>query len=227
MVVQCNVTDVCALITNLLYLTLLALCAVYTFKTRKLPKQFRETKGLALSIYLAATLHLIVLSIVCIMDKQSLIRGRAVTLSHPLVASAVFFPIFSPKLYSVIFRKERIVTKIQRKNDSSGNVAKDYADGIWLRISQSTPDLLRRRPDGTSNLPLGEFPEDSNRSHAESLATLSEDSRSRATSTDTLRSNIGLLDRRTSTSELNRRREGEASPMHENNSNHSIYTTWL
>ena len=226
-IIQCSVTDECVLITNLFYLTLLALCAVYTFKTRKLPKQFRETKGLAIAIYLAATLHLIVVSIVCTMDEQSLIRGRAVRLSHPLVASAVLFPIFAPKLYSIIFRKVNIVNKLQRAKESSGNVAKNYVDGLWLRMSQSTPDLLRRRSDGTINLPFGEYPEDSNRSHAESLATLSEDSRSRATSTDTLRSNFGLLDRAISTGVLKRRGEDDTRRVHEYNFNHSIYSTWL
>lgn len=226
-IIQCSVTDECVLITNLFYLTLLALCAVYTFKTRKLPKQFRETKGLALAIYLTATLHLIVLSIVCTMDEQSLIRGRAVRLSHPLVASAVLFPIFAPKLYSIIFRKESIVNKLQRAKASSGNVAKDYANGFWLRMSQSTPDLLRRRSNGTNNLPFGEYPGNSNRSYAESLATLSEDSRSRATSTDTLRSNLGLLDRGISTGELNRRGGDYSRRVHENNFHHSIYSTWL
>ena len=222
-IIQCSVTDECVLITNLFYLTLLGFCAVYTFKTRKLPKQFRETKGLALAIYLAATLHLIVLSIVCTMDEQSLIRGRAVRLSHPLIASAVLFPIFSPKLCSIIFRKENMTNKLQRAKESTGNVAKDYADGFWLRKSQSTPDLLRRRSDGTNNLPFAEYPEHSSRSHTESLATLSEDSRSRATSTDTLRSNFGLLDR----GELNRRGEYDTRRVHENNLNHSIYSTWL
>ena len=121
-----------------------------------------------------------------------------------------------------------MVTKIQGKNYSSGNVAKDYTDGFfWLRRGQSTPDLLRRRPDGTSNLHFGELTESSNRNKAESIATLSDDSRSRATSTDTLRSNIALLDRCISTGELKRRGEGDARPMHENTSNHSIYSTWL
>lgn len=226
-VVQCSVTDLCVLITNSFYLALLVLCAVYTFKTRKLPKQFRETKGLALAIYLAATLHLIVLSIVCTMDEQNLVRGRAVKLSHPLAASAVLFPIFLPKLYSVICRKEKIVNKIQRKKYSAGNVV---TDGFSLPISQSSPDLLRRRLDSASNLHSGELPEDSNRSHAESLATLSEDSRSCATCTDTLRSNIGLLDRFMSTNvtnELSRRAEGSARSVYENYTNHSIYSTWL
>ena len=221
---QCSVTDLCVLITNSFYLTLLVLCAVYTFKTRKLPKQFRETKGLALTIYSAATLHLIVVSIVCTMDEQNLVRGRAVKLSHPLAASVVLFPIFLPKLYSVICRKEKMVSKIGRKKYSFGNVV---TDGCSLRVSQSTPDLLRRRLDSaTSNLHLAGVPDDSNRSHAESLATLSEDSR--ATSTDTLRSNIGMLDRYISTNELNRRaeRSGPRSVL-ENHANHSIYSTWL
>ena len=216
---QCSVTDLRVMITNSLYLTLLGLCAVYTFKTRKLPKQFRETKGLAFTIYLAATLHLIVLSIVCTMDEQDLARGRAVKLSHPLAASVVLFPIFLPKLHSVICRKE----KIKRKKYSSGNVT---ADGCSLRKSQSTPDLLRRRLDSASKtLHLEGLPGNSNRSHAESLATLSEDSR--ATSNDTLRNNIGMLDLYISTNELNRIVERSDRSLLENYANHSIYSTWL
>lgn len=216
-VVQCSVTNLCVLITNSFYLTLLVLCAVYTFKTRKLPKQFRETKGLALTIYSAATLHLIILSVVCTMDEQNLVRGRAVKLSHPLAASVVLFPIFLPKLYSVIYRKKKMVNKIERKKCSFGNVV---TDGCSLRISQSTPVLLRRRIDsGTSSLHLAGVPDDSTRSNDESLATLSEDSRSK--STDTLRSNIGMLDRYISRIKPNRK------PERRDHANHSIYSTWL
>lgn len=222
-VVQCSVTDLCVLITNSFYLTLLVLCGVYTFKTRKLPKQFRETKGLAFTIYLAATLHLIVLSIVCTMDEQNLVRGRAVKLSHPLAASVVLFPIFLPKLHSVICRKEKMVNKIERNKYLSGNVV---TDGCLLRMSQSTPDLLRRRLDSaTNNLHLEGLPGNSNRSHVESLATLVEDSRT--TSIDTLRSNIGMLDRSISANELNKRVERSDRSLLENYANHSIYSTWL
>lgn len=215
---QCSVTDLCVLITNSFYLTLLVLCAVYTFKTRKLPKQFRETKGLAFTVYLAATLHLIVLSIVCTMDEQNLVRGRAVKLSHPLAASVVLFPIFLPKLYSIIGHKEKMVNKIERKKYSFGNVV---TDGCSLRKSQSTPDFLRRRLDSATNvLHLEGSPDNSNRSHTESLATFSEDSR--VTFTDTLRSNVGLLDRYISTNELTKRAERRDRYI-----NHSHYSTWL
>ena len=216
---QCSVTDLCVLITNSFYLTLLVLCAVYTFKTRKLPKQFSETKGLAFTIYLAATLHLIVLSIVCTMDEQDLVRGRAVKLSHPLAASVALFPIFLPKLYSVIFRKKKIINKIERKKFSFG----DVTDGCSLRISQSTAELLRRRHDSDTNVVHSEG--NSNRSHAESIATLSEDSR--ATFTDTSASNIGILDRYTSTNELTRRAERGDRSVLDHYANHSIYSTWL
>lgn len=115
------------------------------------------------------------------MDETNLVRGRAVNLSHPLAASVVLFPIFLPKLYSVICRKEKMVNKIKRKNYSFGNVV---TDGCSIRISQSTPDLLRRRLDSATNvLHLDRLPGNSNRSHAESFTTLSEDSR--ATLTDT------------------------------------------
>lgn len=223
-IVQCNVTELSVAITNTFYLTLLSLCAVYTFKTRKLPKQFRETKGLALAIYLAATIHLIVLSIVCTMDNQSLIRGRLVILSHPLAASAVLFPLYLPKLYSVAFREEKkIVHRMARKKASAGN---DDNDGVALRMSQSTPDLLRRRleTDTGNNRHLGVPAEGLIRNHAESLATLSDDSRSPATSTDTLPSN-----RCFSTGEISRRGEERDtdSSYADNRSSYSVYSTWL
>ena len=228
-VLQCNISNLCVVITNSFYLTLLSLCAVYTFKTRKLPKQFKETKGLALAIYAAATLHLIVLSVVCTMDSQNLIRGRTVMLTHPLAASAVLFPIFSPKLYSIVFRKEMTIKQLRKRKASSGNILKEDSNGFFLlRMSQSTPDLLRRRPDSAINLHLGLFPEDvSTRNHAESLATLSDDSRSRATSTDTLRSNPGWLDRCIMIAEVTRREERDAHTTSERKSSHSFYSTWL
>ena len=130
-VVQCNITRLNVAITNSFYLSLLALCAVYTFKTRKLPKQFRETKGLALAIYLAATIHLIVLSIVCTMEDQNLIRGRAVILSQPLAASAIFFPVYLPKLYSVVFRKEKIVS-MSKHDNSPGKGKKRSSQGFSM-----------------------------------------------------------------------------------------------
>lgn len=216
---QCSVTDLCVLITNSFYLTLLVLCAVYAFKTRKLPKQFSETKGLAFTIYLAATLHLVVLSIICTMDEQNLVRGRVIKLSHPLAASVVLFPIFLPKLYRVICRKEKIINKIERNKFSFGNVT----DGCSLRISQSTAELLRRRLD--SDTIVLHLEGNSNRSHAEALATLFEDSR--ATFTDTLPSNIGMLDRYISTNELTRRTERGDRSVLDHYTNHSIYSTWL
>ena len=228
MVIQCHVTELSVGITNSFYLLLLALCAVYTFKTRKLPKQFRETKGLALAINLDATNHLIVLSIVCTMDEQSLIRGRVVILSHPLAASAVLFPIYLPKFYSVVFRKEKIVYSMTKNKTSSGNSRKGDTNGVSWRMSQSTPDLLRRRADIANTSNFGLLTEGSaeglSRSHAESSATLSEDSRSRTTSTDTLPSNRYL-----STGELNGRGEerGTGSSYAENKSGYSVYSTWL
>ena len=110
-----------------------------------------------------------------------------------------------------------MVNKIERKKCSFGNVV---TDGCSLRISQSTPVLLRRRIDsGTSSLHLAGVPDDSTRSNDESLATLSEDSRSK--STDTLRSNIGMLDRYISRNKPNRK------PERRDHANHSIYSTWL
>ena len=180
-------------VTNSFHLSLLALCGVYTFKTRKLPKQFKETKSLGLAIYTAATLHLIVLSVVCTMNSQNLIRGRVVRLSHPLAASAVLFPLFSAKLYSIIFRAEKMVKQPPKRKP--GDIPQRYANSsLLLRMNQSTPDLLRRRPENVFNLHLGSFPEDV-RSYTGSLATVSDDARSRATSIDTLRSNSGWLDR--------------------------------
>lgn len=217
-------TDLSVAITNTFYLSLLAVCAVYTFKTRKLPKQFRETKGLSLAIYLAATIHLIVLSIVCTMDEQSLIRGRAFMLSHPVAASAVLFSIYLPKLYSVVFPRKNVVYKMAKNKTLSGNAGRDDTDGVSLRLSHSTPDLLRRRADTANTRHLGVLTEGLIRSHAESSVTLSEDSRSRATSTDTLPSN-----RCFSTGELNRRVEERDSDLRcdENESNYPVYSTWL
>jgi len=209
------VTDLSVAITNTFYLSLLAVCAVYTFKTRKLPKQFRETKGLSLAIYLAATIHLIVLSIVSTMDEQSLIRGRAFMLSHPLAASAVLFSIYLPKLYSVVFPRKNIVCKMAKNKTLSGNAGRDDTDGVSLRLSHSTPDLLRRRADTANTRHLGVLTEG---------LTHSEDSRSRTTSTDTLPSN-----RCFSTGELNRRVEERDNDLRydENESNYSVYSTWL
>ena len=223
-VVQCHVTELSVGITNSFYLTLLTLCAVYTFKTRKLPKQFRETKGLGLAIYLAATIHLIVLSIVCTMDEQSLVRGRVAMLSQPLAASAVLFPIYLPKFYSVVFRKEKIVYSMAKYKISSGNSRKDDTHGDSRRMSQSTPDLLRRRIDTANTSNFGMLTEGLTRSHAESSATFSEDTRSRASSTETLPSNRYL-----SKGELNRRGEerGTGPSFAENKSGYSIYSTWL
>ena len=221
-VVQCNITRLNVAITNSFYLSLLALCAVYTFKTRKLPKHFRETKGLALAIYLAGTIHLIVLSIVCTMGDQNLIRGRAVILSQPLAASAIFFPVYLPKLYSVVFRKETIVSMTKHDN-SPGKGKKRSSQGFSLRLSRSTLKLLQRRNGTVTTRHLGVQTDELILSHCESLATLSEDSRSRATSTETLPSNQCL-----SITEQSRREERCDGPSYnENTSGSSVYSTWL
>ena len=221
-VVQCNITRLNVAITNSFYLSLLALCAVYTFKTRKLPKQFRETKGLALAIYLAATIHLIVLSIVCTMDYQNLIRGRAIILSQPLAASAIFFPVYLPKLYSVVFRKEKIVS-MSKHDNSPGKGKKHSSQGVSLRLRRSTLKLLQRRNDTGATRHLGVQTDELILSHCESLATLSEDSRSRTTSTETLPSNRCL-----SITEQSRREERCDGPSYnENTSGSSVYSTWL
>lgn len=225
-VVQCRVPVMNVVLTNSFYLTLLALCAVYTFKTRKLPKQFRETKASTLAIYLAATIHVIVLLIVCTMDEQNLLRGRASTLSHPLAASAVLFPICSPKIYNVVFREERklicYLTKSKRLLKNSRNW--DEAVGVSLRKCNSTPDLLRRRAGTESNLQLGVLIDGLIRNHAVSLATFPEDSRSRATSTDTLSSNRCF-------SGNNRNGGGENKDFDPSHTvkelSNSVYSTWL
>ena len=226
-IVQCNISNPHVVVTNSFYLSLLALCGVYTFKTRKLPKQFKETKSLGLAIYTAATLHLIVLSVVCTMNSQNLIRGRVVRLSYPLAASAVLFPLFSAKLYSIIFRAEKMVKQLPKRKPRAGDIPKRYANSsLLLRMNQSTPDLLRRRPENVFNLHLGSFPEDV-RSYAGSLATVSDDARSRATSIDTLRSNSGWLDRCLTLGEVTRRGDRDSQLKNEKNYDHSFYSTWL
>lgn len=226
-IVQCNISNPHVVVSNSFYLSLLALCGVYTFKTRKLPKQFKETKSLGLAIYTAATLHLIVLSVVCTMNSQNLIRGRVVRLSHPLAASAVLFPLFSAKLYTIIFRAEKMVKQLPKRKPRAGDIPQRYANSsLLLRMNQSTPDLLRRRPEYVFNLHLGSFPEDV-RSYAGSLATVSDDARSRATSIDTLRSNSGWLDRCLTLGEVTRRGDRDSQLKNEKNYDHSFYSTWL
>ena len=162
----------------------------------KLPKQFRETKRLI--FHNVFSCH------------------RAVKLRHPFEASVVFLPIFLPKLYIVICRKEQIV---------NGKWKCCYRWSLVTNKSINSCLLLRRLDSATNNLLLEGLPSNSNRSHAEPLATLAEDSR--VTSTDTLRRNIGMLDRCISANEVKRRAGRSDRSVLENCANHSIYSTWL
>ena len=149
-VIQCKVLTTEHTMAVAINLTLLSLCAFYTFKTRKVPKQFRQTREMGVAVYGTATVLLVTLATIWNFDGPHVIRGRVMCTCKPVLSLLVLVPIFFPKIYGVLRHSDEQSATSRVGAERSENFFREGRK-TTLEIPRNTGDMKQLDPVNTNS----------------------------------------------------------------------------
>ncbi|PAV91736.1 hypothetical protein WR25_03680 [Diploscapter pachys] len=111
-VLTCNVPDHHFLYSLAYDALLIILCTVYAVKTRKVPENFNETKWIGFAMYTTCVIWLTWVFFFIGTGSDFQIQTTSLCISISMSANVALVCLFSPKVWIIIFEKEKNVRKL-------------------------------------------------------------------------------------------------------------------
>ena len=132
----CSTTQTQILFAHVYNSILIIICTYYGFRVRNTPSKFNEAKCIAFAMYASCVMiviFLVVFVVAATGSSNEILQQAIQSYRVVLLAMVILFCFFAPKVYIVLFQRERIKIHQFSFNEASTAVCNLQADEVNVR----------------------------------------------------------------------------------------------